>query len=534
MLRTGSPVKIRERLTGRADGPSAKSEMASIELKYGRSHYYFEFDADRFDVARSPEPGHLAFGIGSSEVEHVLATQCLWQRTPRTMRVTVTGARGFGVAAKDVILAIIGRIGTGGGIGSIIEYRGSAIRSLSMEGRMTVCNMSIEAGAKAGLVAPDDVTFTYVEGRRHAPAGAAWEQALDDWRALPTDEGAASYARERHELAKRHGLEIFTVATHLQGQALGDEPTAKTLQFVGGEAVAAYKAWRDRGNEPPRTDPYYVPDEVGRMIHDQARRDLEACVRLAGHLSRLQNRKVALPGFVGSPANCWSHWFLFPPLPTSLGGHDIPDVRKVSLELLVERFKPEQNAAATTSTTLLYDGDKRFVIGETNELGHEVAYEHERGTGARLATIGPNRAGCAIGVVSSCPPGTLDFEEHRVRLDGLGRTIERFETFGDVRQLCPESLNRRIVIGSLVASRWCLSLEDSSEMTARQLESGGHRFERPGRSVALNEVVLKLANSLQGHSGAVDDLLLRQLQLVHSGVNRLGYGFPVLRHRHPS
>lgn len=166
---------------------------------------------------------------------------------------------------------------------------------------------------------------------------ASWE--LDLGRCA-TDEGAASYARERVDLAKRHGLEIFTVATHLQGQALGDEPSAKTLQFIGGEAVAAYKAWRDKGNHPPRTDPYYVPDEVGKMIQAQATKDLQACVRLAGHLSKLQNRKVALPGFVGSPAHCWSHWFLFPPLPAEIAGHKIPDVRQVSLELLVERFRP--------------------------------------------------------------------------------------------------------------------------------------------------------------------------------------------------
>jgi 3-isopropylmalate/(R)-2-methylmalate dehydratase large subunit len=135
--------------------------------------------------------GALAFGIGTSEVEHVLATQTLPQGRPGTMAVTVDGELPEGSTAKDVILAIIGRIGTGGGIGSIIEYRGSAIRALSMEGRMTVCNMSIEAGAKAGLIAPDDVTFAYVEGRAHAPEGAAWERALEDWRSLPTDEGAA-------------------------------------------------------------------------------------------------------------------------------------------------------------------------------------------------------------------------------------------------------------------------------------------------------------------------------------------------------
>jgi 3-isopropylmalate/(R)-2-methylmalate dehydratase large subunit len=141
--------------------------------------------------------GALAFGIGTSEVEHVLATQTLPQQRPGTMAVTVEGELPAGATAKDVILAIIGRIGTGGGIGSIIEYRGSTIRSLSMEGRMTVCNMSIEAGAKAGLIAPDDVTFAYLEGRRHAPKGADWERALEDWRTLPTDPGAA-FAKEVH------------------------------------------------------------------------------------------------------------------------------------------------------------------------------------------------------------------------------------------------------------------------------------------------------------------------------------------------
>jgi 3-isopropylmalate/(R)-2-methylmalate dehydratase large subunit len=134
--------------------------------------------------------GALAFGIGTSEVEHVLATQSLPQARPKTMAVTVEGDLQPGVTAKDVILAIIGKIGTGGGIGHIIEYRGSAIRSLSMEGRMTVCNMSIEAGARAGMIAPDETTFAYVEGRRFAPQGALWEEALADWRTLPTDEGA--------------------------------------------------------------------------------------------------------------------------------------------------------------------------------------------------------------------------------------------------------------------------------------------------------------------------------------------------------
>ncbi len=134
--------------------------------------------------------GALAFGIGTSEVEHVLATQCLQQAKPKTMEVRVDGRLGRGVTAKDVILGIIGRIGTAGGTGYVIEYTGEAIRSLSMEGRMTICNMSIEAGARAGMVAPDEKTFAYLEGRRHAPQGKAFERAVELWQTLPTDPGA--------------------------------------------------------------------------------------------------------------------------------------------------------------------------------------------------------------------------------------------------------------------------------------------------------------------------------------------------------
>jgi sugar phosphate isomerase/epimerase len=168
---------------------------------------------------------------------------------------------------------------------------------------------------------------------------ASWEL---DLRQADTDAGAAAFAKKLVDEAKGNGLEIFTVAVHLQGQVLGDEPSAKTLNFCNpkGDARQAYKAWRQAGNTPPRTDPYFVPAEVGKLVHAEAKKDLEACVRLAGHLSKLQGRKVALPGFVGSPAGCWSHWFLFPPLPTELDGHKIADVRDVSLELLVERFGP--------------------------------------------------------------------------------------------------------------------------------------------------------------------------------------------------
>jgi len=135
--------------------------------------------------------GALAFGIGSSEVEHVLATQTLWQRKPRTMRITVDGRLGPGVAAKDVILAIIATLGAGGGVGYALEYAGAAIRAMSISERATVCNMSIEAGARSGMVAPDETTFAFLAGRPFAPAGEAWTTAVASWRSLPSDADAA-------------------------------------------------------------------------------------------------------------------------------------------------------------------------------------------------------------------------------------------------------------------------------------------------------------------------------------------------------
>ncbi len=134
--------------------------------------------------------GALAFGVGTSEVEHVLATQCLQQRKPKAMRVTVNGRLAEGVTAKDLALAIIGKIGTDGGTGHAIEYAGEAVRALSMEGRMTLCNLSIESGARAGMVAPDETTFAYLKGRRAAPKGADWECAVAYWRTLVSDPGA--------------------------------------------------------------------------------------------------------------------------------------------------------------------------------------------------------------------------------------------------------------------------------------------------------------------------------------------------------
>jgi 3-isopropylmalate/(R)-2-methylmalate dehydratase large subunit len=139
--------------------------------------------------------GALAFGIGTSEVEMVLATQCLLQRKPKTFLVRVDGTLRPGVSAKDIILSLIARIGVGGGTGHVFEYAGSAIRALSMEERMTICNMSIEGGARAGLIAPDETTFAYLKGRAHAPKGAAWDEAVERWRRLPSDPGA-TYDKE--------------------------------------------------------------------------------------------------------------------------------------------------------------------------------------------------------------------------------------------------------------------------------------------------------------------------------------------------
>jgi 3-isopropylmalate/(R)-2-methylmalate dehydratase large subunit len=134
--------------------------------------------------------GCLSFGIGASDMMHVMATQTIWQRRQRTMRITIDGALGFGVSPKDVILAIIAHIGVAGGTGHVLEYAGDTFRNMSMEGRMTVCNMSIEAGARAGMIAPDETTYAYMEGRPYAPQGALWESAMAMWRALPSDADA--------------------------------------------------------------------------------------------------------------------------------------------------------------------------------------------------------------------------------------------------------------------------------------------------------------------------------------------------------
>ena len=153
--------------------------------------------------------GALAFGIGTTEVGHVLATQCLLQRKPRTLAIELSGKLNPGVTAKDIILKIIGTIGVGGGTGHVIEYRGDAIGSLSMEERMTICNMSIEAGARAGMIAPDDVTYEYVAGRPLAPQGAAWDRALAAWRKLPSDDDAEFDRTVRIDVAQLKPMVTF-------------------------------------------------------------------------------------------------------------------------------------------------------------------------------------------------------------------------------------------------------------------------------------------------------------------------------------
>jgi 3-isopropylmalate/(R)-2-methylmalate dehydratase large subunit len=192
--------------------------------------------------------GALAFGIGTTEVGHVLATQCLLQRRPKTLAVNVTGQLPPGVTAKDLILGIIGQIGVAGGTGHVIEYRGETIESLSMEGRMTVCNMSIEAGARAGMIGPDDTTFAYLKGRPRAPTGADWDRAVERWRSLATDPGA-TFDREVHVDAT--ALEpMITYGTNpgmvvpISGRVperAGDKVFAKSLEYMGlepGEVMA--------------------------------------------------------------------------------------------------------------------------------------------------------------------------------------------------------------------------------------------------------------------------------------------------------
>jgi 3-isopropylmalate/(R)-2-methylmalate dehydratase large subunit len=186
--------------------------------------------------------GALAFGIGTSEVGHVLATQCLLQSRPRTLAITIDGQLRPGVTAKDVILAVIARLGIGGGTGHVIEYRGSAVRALGMEQRMTVCNMSIEAGARAGMVAPDDATFQYLAGRPRAPRGADWDRAVARWRTLPSDDGARFDREESFDAAALEPMITYGtnpgmgIPITAPVPAAGNATTEKALRYMALEA----------------------------------------------------------------------------------------------------------------------------------------------------------------------------------------------------------------------------------------------------------------------------------------------------------
>jgi 3-isopropylmalate/(R)-2-methylmalate dehydratase large subunit len=193
--------------------------------------------------------GALAFGIGTSEVEHVLAAQCLLQSKPKTLEVRVDGSLSPGVGAKDVILALIAQIGTGGATGHVIEYRGAAIEALDMEARMTICNMSIEAGARAGMIAPDEATFAWIEGRRFAPKGQAWDAAVERWRSLRTDEGALFDARVTLDADALEPMVTYGTNPGMGVAVNGRIPTLDSMAGAGDRAALA-KALEYMGLSP--------------------------------------------------------------------------------------------------------------------------------------------------------------------------------------------------------------------------------------------------------------------------------------------
>jgi 3-isopropylmalate/(R)-2-methylmalate dehydratase large subunit len=241
--------------------------------------------------------GALAFGIGTSEVEHVLATQTLSQARPKTMAVEVEGNLGQSVSAKDLVLAIIGALGTGGGIGHVIEYRGSAIRALSMEERMTVCNMSIEAGARAGLIAPDNVTFSYLEPRDYSPKGKDFEVALDAWRALVTDDDASFDATLR---LKAEGIRPHVTWGTNPAQVVpidGAVPDPSSYKDPA-EQDAARRALSYMGLDPGTRIQDIAPDTVfiGSCTNSRIEDLRLAASVLAGRKIATHIRALAVPG----------------------------------------------------------------------------------------------------------------------------------------------------------------------------------------------------------------------------------------------
>jgi 3-isopropylmalate/(R)-2-methylmalate dehydratase large subunit len=241
--------------------------------------------------------GALAFGIGTSEVEHVLATQCLPQRKPKTMLIQVNCKLPVGVSAKDLILGIIGQIGTDGATGYVIEYAGEAVRSLSMEGRMTVCNMSIEGGARAGMIAPDETTFAYLKGRRFVPQGADWEKAIARWRELPSDPGAHYDKVIEIDAAKLSPFVTWGTNPGMVVPVTGEVPTLAEMKTES-ERTAAERMYEYMGLKPGTKVEDIAVDRVfiGSCTNSRLE-DLRAAARVAkGHHVNSKVRAMVVPG----------------------------------------------------------------------------------------------------------------------------------------------------------------------------------------------------------------------------------------------
>ena len=240
--------------------------------------------------------GALAFGIGTSEVEHVLATQCLAQQRPKTMKIDVRGRLAEGVTAKDLALGIIGQIGTDGATGYVIEYAGEAVRALSMEGRMTLCNMSIEAGARAGMVAPDEITFAYVNGKRFAPRDAEWEKTVENWRSLPTDEGAVFDKVVEIDAAQLCPIVTWGTNPGMVAPVTGRVPDVGTLKESDRRSTEL--ALQYMGLEPGKRIEDIGVDRVfiGSCTNSRLE-DLRAAARVAkGHHVSTNVRAMVVPG----------------------------------------------------------------------------------------------------------------------------------------------------------------------------------------------------------------------------------------------
>jgi 3-isopropylmalate/(R)-2-methylmalate dehydratase large subunit len=240
--------------------------------------------------------GSLAFGIGTSEVEHVLATQCLAQQTPKTMKIDVRGRLADGVTAKDLALGIIGQMGTDGATGHVIEYAGEAVRTLSMEGRMTLCNMSIEAGARAGMVAPDETTFAYLKGKQFAPQGVAWAKAVEYWRSLPTDEGASFDQVVEIDAAQLCPFVTWGTNPGMVAPVTGRVP--ETASLKESERRASELALQYMGLEPGKRIAEIGIDRVfiGSCTNSRLE-DLRAAARVVrGHHVSAKVRAMVVPG----------------------------------------------------------------------------------------------------------------------------------------------------------------------------------------------------------------------------------------------